>query len=98
MERILDRLLPHDDSIGERTPGSRLETSSILAHKLWLERHGMPYVQAGAMYRGDPPAPVPIPPPRRNGHLIPTSFWKFIQICSNRLPPSDAGYFNHYQI
>ncbi|KAI5067730.1 hypothetical protein GOP47_0018258 [Adiantum capillus-veneris] len=61
MRRILDRLLPHDDSVADRTPGSRLEKSSILTHKLWLERYGKPYIREGAMYRGEPPAPVPIP-------------------------------------
>ena len=52
---ILGHVLPHDDSVNERSKGSKLNTSSEETSKLWLETFGVPFSRPGCMYRGDPP-------------------------------------------
>ncbi|XP_060078988.1 uncharacterized protein LOC132558437 [Ylistrum balloti] len=51
-ERILGRVLNHDDSTDDRSPGSVLTTSYANTCKLWKETFGENYSSPGAMYRG----------------------------------------------
>ena len=52
---ILGKILPHDDSVNERSKGSKLNTSSDETSKLWMETFGVPFGRPGCMFRGDPP-------------------------------------------
>ena len=52
---ILGKILPHDDSVNERSKGSKLNTSSEETSKLWMETFGVPFGRPGCMFRGDPP-------------------------------------------
>lgn len=62
-QRILGRILNHDDSINDRSPGSKLMTSDSSTRRLWAKTFGEHFSRNGAMFRGDPPACViePIP-------------------------------------
>ncbi|XP_033745870.1 glycine-rich domain-containing protein 1-like isoform X2 [Pecten maximus] len=51
-ERILGRVLNHDDSTDDRSPGSVLNVSYANTCKLWKEAFGENYSSPGAMYRG----------------------------------------------
>lgn len=51
-ERILGRVLNHDDSTDDRSPGSVLNLSYANTCKLWNEAFGENYSSPGAMYRG----------------------------------------------
>merc|ERR1719391_1583789 len=55
MARILGRPLNHDDSVNDRSPGSKLTTTSAVTVDLWRETFGESFAQPGAMYRGQPP-------------------------------------------
>jgi len=52
----LGRILKHDDSVTDRTTGSKLYDSAIKTRAIWKEA-GCSLNKAGAMYRGDPPDP-----------------------------------------
>ena len=57
--QILGRVLGHDDSDSDRTPGHKLQQGFAQTCKLWLETYGIIYERAGAMYRGEPPSAIP---------------------------------------
>jgi hypothetical protein len=57
--QILGRVLEHDDSDSDRTPGHKLEQGFAQTCKLWFETYGSVYERAGAMYRGEPPVAIP---------------------------------------
>jgi hypothetical protein len=57
--QILGRVLEHDDSDSDRTPGHKLEQGFSQTCKLWFETYGSVYERAGAMYRGEPPVEIP---------------------------------------
>jgi len=38
-EKILGAVLPHDDSVNDRSPGSKLNTSDETTRSLWKSRH-----------------------------------------------------------
>ncbi len=51
------RVLPHDDSVNDRAPGSRLRCAETVTRELW-RRHLGPdasFSKPGAMFRGAPP-------------------------------------------
>lgn len=52
----LGRILKHDDSVTDRTAGSKLYDSAIKTRAIWKEAD-CSLNKAGAMYRGDPPDP-----------------------------------------
>lgn len=54
--KLLGRILKHDDSVTDRTSGSKLYDSTIKTRAIWKEA-GCSLNKAGAMYRGDPPDP-----------------------------------------
>lgn len=54
---ILGKMLDHDDSTSDRSPGSHLEQSSDTTRKLW-RKNGFKFGVPGAMYRGEPPLPL----------------------------------------
>ena len=56
-------LLDHDDSVNDRSEGSKLNSSYENTIRLYQETYGGPYPKPGAMYRGTPP----------NGRLFPLS-------------------------
>ena len=51
----LDTILPHDDSVTDRTDGSMLTNSYKNTLMLWNKIYLEDYPKFGAMYRGDPP-------------------------------------------
>lgn len=53
---ILGRVLGHDDSTSDRTPGSQLESGTSATKKLW-KNIGKSFGVPGGMYRGEPPVP-----------------------------------------
>ena len=48
--------LNHDDSVNERSEGSKLVQSDLSTRTLWKETFNEEFSTAGAMYRGDPPS------------------------------------------
>lgn len=55
MIRILGKVLPHDDTTVDRSPGSKLTLSTIDTTRLWLEMYQENFNTPGAMYRGPTP-------------------------------------------
>ncbi|XP_059096680.1 uncharacterized protein LOC131891171 [Tigriopus californicus] len=49
---ILGSILPHDDSVNDRSPGSKLNNADTETRTLWRDNFGMDFAQPGAMYRG----------------------------------------------
>ncbi|BFI32323.1 hypothetical protein MPTK2_4g04810 [Marchantia polymorpha subsp. ruderalis] len=60
MKLFLGRLLEHDDTVNDRTPGQKLSNGFADTCETWFRTFGRVYEQAGGMYRG--PAPIPAPP------------------------------------
>ena len=52
---ILGHVLPHDDSVNDRTPGSKLNNSEEITRKLWKKTFNQDFSRPGSMYRGMPP-------------------------------------------
>jgi hypothetical protein len=52
---ILGRILPHDDSINDRSQGSTLEVAFTRTRQLWKKKFNEECPRAGAMYRGEQP-------------------------------------------
>eukprot|EP00095_Tigriopus_kingsejongensis_P000673 maker-scaffold340_size202118-snap-gene-0.21 protein:Tk00673 transcript:maker-scaffold340_size202118-snap-gene-0.21-mRNA-1 annotation:"hypothetical protein LOTGIDRAFT_153725" len=50
--RILGAILPHDDSVNDRNPGSKLNNADVETRTLWKDTFGVDFAQPGAMYRG----------------------------------------------
>jgi hypothetical protein len=53
---ILGRMLNHDDTTDDRTPGSYLQQSFAKTKQLWISEYKEAYSVSGAMYRGISPA------------------------------------------
>ena len=54
-EAILGYMLPHDDSVNDRSEGSKLNNAHEITVKLWKNAFSHSFAKPGAMYRGDPP-------------------------------------------
>jgi hypothetical protein len=54
--KILGYLFPHDDSVNDRKPGSKLSTCTDLTRNLWIELFNEPFHFSGGMFRGLPPS------------------------------------------
>lgn len=54
-ERVLGKMFNHDDSVNDRTSGSRLLRAEAKTRQLWQETYNESFSRNGAMYRGDPP-------------------------------------------
>ena len=54
---LLGAILPHDDSVNERSPGSRLCNAEATTRQLWSKHlgTGASFSKPGAMFRGLPP-------------------------------------------
>ncbi len=52
---ILGFVLKHDDSVNDRSEGSKLNVSDDLTRRLWMETFGVPFPRPGSMFRGNPP-------------------------------------------
>ena len=52
--KVLGRMLSHDDSINDRTAGSKLDTSFRNTCELWRKQYGEVYFFPGGMFRGIP--------------------------------------------
>ncbi|KAK8748484.1 hypothetical protein OTU49_015819, partial [Cherax quadricarinatus] len=69
--RVLGKTLNHDDSVNDRSPGSKLTTSDGSTRRLWAQAFGETFSRNGSMFRGDPPSCViePIPPELKKAAL-----------------------------
>ena len=47
--------LPHDDSVNNRSPGSKLNNSQAVTEKLWKSTFGVEFSRDRCMFRGNPP-------------------------------------------
>lgn len=54
-ELLLGATLNHDDSVNDRSEGSRLNRADASTRHLWKETYNEHFASYGAMYRGDPP-------------------------------------------
>ena len=54
-EMLLGTVLNHDDSVNDRTKGSRLDRSYADTRNLWQQNYKEKFSNFGAMYRGLPP-------------------------------------------
>ena len=55
MELFFNKTFNHDDSVNDRSEGSKLNASQKETQDLWLSTFGENFMLYGAMYRGDPP-------------------------------------------
>ena len=55
MENIMGKTFPHDDSVDDRSDGSKLNVSQKQTQDLWLSTFRENFMLYGAMYRGLPP-------------------------------------------
>ncbi|CAN8283927.1 unnamed protein product [Cochlearia groenlandica] len=62
MEKLIGKVLEHDDTDSDRGKGKKLDTGFSNTTSQWEETFGTRYWKAGAMYRGDTPAPVTTSP------------------------------------
>lgn len=53
---LLGVILNHDDSINDRSPGSRLDQANQAIQPLWRRVYGDSFFHPGGMYRGPPPS------------------------------------------
>ena len=54
--KILGYLFPHDDTVNDRTPGSKLCVSDQETRALWSQMFKENFFFPGAMFRGEPPS------------------------------------------
>lgn len=54
-ELLLGKLLNHDDSVNDRSDGSKLSASDASTRQLWRATFNEHFASYGAMWRGDPP-------------------------------------------
>lgn len=59
---LLGKVLDHDDTDSDRTAGKKLDTGFSKTREYWQRNYGTLYERAGAMYRGEPPSPLPPTP------------------------------------
>ena len=52
---VLGKTLNHDDSVNDRTAGSKLDQSNTNTRALWKRTYNEKFSNFGAMYRGQPP-------------------------------------------
>jgi len=52
---LAGRVVPHDDSVNDRSEGSQLTTCSADTRKAWMGLYGTPWARPGGMWCGDPP-------------------------------------------
>lgn len=55
--KILGKVLPHDDSINDRTPGGLLDRSGEKTKEIWKKTFNEEFFFPGGMYRGKAPSP-----------------------------------------
>jgi hypothetical protein len=55
-ERIVGRILTHDDTDNDRSEGSKLSTCSRDTVRLWSKEYATPWRRKGGMYVGEPPS------------------------------------------
>ena len=55
MINILGFVLKHDDSVNDRSEGSKLNNADEHTRKLWFEEFSVPFARPGSMFRGKPP-------------------------------------------
>lgn len=53
-ERLFGRIFNHDDSVNDRSPGSRLSIADAHVRDLWKTTFSENFSRWGAMYRGEP--------------------------------------------
>jgi hypothetical protein len=54
-ELLLGRVLNHDDTVNDRSEGSKLNRSDAVTRQLWRSTFNEHFASYGAMWRGDPP-------------------------------------------
>ena len=52
---ILGFVLKHDDSVNDRSEGSKLNNADDVTRKLWRETFNVSFPRPGSMFRGNPP-------------------------------------------
>ncbi|KAF4353413.1 hypothetical protein F8388_005015 [Cannabis sativa] len=81
LNKLLGKVLEHDDTDSDRTKGMKLDVGFSSTTKQWEETFGTRYWRAGAMYRGSTPTPVtntPFPPNMINKEKVKTNEYKKI--------------------
>ncbi|KAH9508161.1 Glycine-rich domain-containing protein 1 [Bulinus truncatus] len=54
-ENMYGKIFNHDDSVTDRSEGSKLYTADLATREAWKEVYGENFAQYGAMYRGENP-------------------------------------------
>ena len=54
-ERVLGKMLKHDDTVNDRSPDSKLNRSDARTRELWQGTFNETFSKYGAMFRGNPP-------------------------------------------
>ena len=52
---VLGFVLKHDDSVNERSEGSKLNNADNVTRRLWQDLFKVPFARPGSMFRGNPP-------------------------------------------
>jgi hypothetical protein len=53
--KLMGTILPHDDSLNDRSDGGILQTNFRATRELWQSTYGEDHFICGGMYRGEPP-------------------------------------------
>ncbi|KAJ1480522.1 hypothetical protein T484DRAFT_1900964 [Baffinella frigidus] len=53
--RLAGRVVPHDDSVNDRSEGSKLAICAANTQKVWMELYSTSWARPGGMWRGEPP-------------------------------------------
>ena len=91
---ILGKMLDHNDTTGDGSPGSELDNGSGKTKKLWKKK-GYKFAVPGAMYRGEPPMPQPKQDPHRFLSLAAGKL-SFVIVLNGLLFNALLVYFFHF--
>ncbi|KAB7506135.1 Glycine-rich domain-containing protein 1, partial [Armadillidium nasatum] len=91
--KILGHVFPHDDSVNDRSEGSKLSVSDASTRELWSKAFGTTFRREGAMFRGDPPKNYVNPVPQSAVNAATMSVFHVTITKGQRL--SDFTLFHH---
>jgi len=89
MKRIIGYLFNHDDTVSDRTEGSKQHTADLKTREHWKTHFNENFTNFGSMYRGTPPGGILYPMTMEDKH----------QICTNKTDITiDKVYLKFYPV
>mmetsp|Transcript_56923 Transcript_56923/g.133483 ORF Transcript_56923/g.133483 Transcript_56923/m.133483 type:complete len:638 (+) Transcript_56923:268-2181(+) len=88
-DKFAGTFIGHDDSVNDRTEGSKLNLSAAQTRMLYFKAYGCPWEKTGGMYNGEPPAWYWLDRPRAAA-----TQWESQEEPPPRFWPEGADYFD----